>query len=268
VLNMVKKQNERTRIFLPVLNPTMVDGTPITREFIEKYGSGLRGKSVNLDHNFDEKGFVASNIAIGDVSNVFYDPEGNLYSQMDVFNDVYGEIKEEIEGCSFEWNPNPSGTDGIMRGIALCRYSTPKVEFARSKPISEVFASIMNQKQSDNMIDVSKLTDEEKKELANALLPQVKELLASEMKPGEGEGEGEQKPEAKPEGESAPQENALAEVMKSIDTSLKTLIKSSEATQQQVGILASTMKPKTGGNPPAGGGNNDPPAHRSANLGL
>jgi len=261
VLNM----EERQCIWIPVLDECTIDGNPIDKEFIRRYGPSLQGKPVNLDHNYDQNNNVISSIAIGEVLKILFDEEDRLYAIISIFGDVWSLIKDEVKGCSFEWNPNLSRTDGIMGGLALCRLSNNKVPFASFSEIYNVLASKM--KQSDNMIDVSKLTDEEKKELANALLPQVKELLASEMKPGEGEGEG--KPtETKPDGESAPQENALAEVMKSIDTSLKTLIKSSEATQQQVGILASTMKPKASGNPPAGGGNNDPPAHRSANLGL
>jgi hypothetical protein len=258
----------RTKIMLPVLNPTTVDGTPITKEFIERYGPGLRGKPVNLDHNFDEKENVVSNIAIGEVSEVIITDESNMYAELEVFSDIYSAIRDEIKGSSFEWNHNPSGTDGVMKAIALCRVSNPKVEFARSKPLYEIFASVMpdlKSQQSDNMIDISKLTDEEKKELAVVLAPQVKEILASEMPPTPAEPPVEPQTPAEPTDEVSNKE--VLDAIQKLTASIETNTKATEAVKKDVEILASSM-PKGKGVPPAGNGSGGGEQQRSANLGL
>jgi|GEM_PF-6748738 len=111
-------------IWRKVLEPTVIDGRDITKDWIMRYGPTLKGKPANIDHNY----FNASNLAVGDVKEVAINPEtGELYAKIYIFDDVYESIKDKIKGVSIEWNANPSGDDGIFRAVAICVDTQPKV---------------------------------------------------------------------------------------------------------------------------------------------
>ncbi|MBP2201922.1 hypothetical protein J3E07_001362 [Methanococcus voltae] len=141
------------KLFLPVLNITNIDGFEITEEWLSKNYETLRGKPVNIDHNYDKK----SNYAVGHVSEIILSKTNELYAVVEVFEEIYG-LKSNLKGCSIEYNENTSGEEGIIRALALCFETIPKVEFAKSTgniDVAEILASLndKNKKSGKNNND-------------------------------------------------------------------------------------------------------------------
>ncbi|MCS3901595.1 hypothetical protein [Methanococcus voltae] len=139
------------KLFLPVLNITNLDGFEITEEWLSKNYETLKGKPVNVDHNYDKN----SNYAVGHVSEIILSKTNELYAVVEVFEEIY-ELKNNLRGCSIEYNENTSGEEGIIRALALCFETTPKVEFAKSNgniDVAELLASIKNEINEINEIN-------------------------------------------------------------------------------------------------------------------
>ncbi|ACV25351.1 hypothetical protein QIT38_gp11 [Methanocaldococcus fervens tailed virus 1] len=137
------------QIWMKVLEPTTIDGREITKDFIMQYAPTLKGKPVNIDHNY----FNASNTAVGEVKQVAVNPEtGELYALLEIFDDVYNQIKDELKGASIEWNANPSGDTGMFRAVALCVNTVPKVPTTMGTQ-AEVVAASPSHKSKMEVVD-------------------------------------------------------------------------------------------------------------------
>ncbi|MBP2143972.1 hypothetical protein J2127_001141 [Methanococcus voltae] len=154
------------KLFLPVLNITNIDGFEITEEWLSKNYETLRGKPVNIDHNYDKK----SNYAVGHVSEIILSKTNELYAIVEVFEEIY-DLKSNLKGCSIEYNENTSGKEGIIRALALCFETIPKVEFAKSSgniDVAEILASLNDKsKKSDGNKENNKENNSESKENKN-----------------------------------------------------------------------------------------------------
>ncbi|AAB98323.1 hypothetical protein MJ_0335 [Methanocaldococcus jannaschii DSM 2661] len=244
-------------IFLPVLNPTTIDGQEITEEWIKKYGPTLRGKPVNIDHNYYSNG----NLAVGDVVDVYFNPEGNLYAHIRIFDEIYWRLVDngiKIKGVSFEFNDDGVGEEGIMKGLALCLESDPKVDFARlveGNYVLEVLASIKRDSmdtKTQEKTEPKKIKDMTEEEFEKFLHEKIEQILASHKKENEDKD--------KSDNEDDKVVEILASKMDELVAVNKSVLKQLEEIRKaQKEILASAPVP------PSGSGNS---GHRRANLGL
>jgi outer membrane murein-binding lipoprotein Lpp len=114
-------------LLLKVLEPTKVDWKEFTKEELINLAPTLEGKPVNIDHNKIKLPFPD---VIGEVEKVFVNENGEIFAIVQIFDDVYDEIKDKITSCSFEWNPSPTNKESIFKGLALTLYSNAKVKSA------------------------------------------------------------------------------------------------------------------------------------------
>ncbi|MBM7408781.1 hypothetical protein [Methanococcus maripaludis] len=262
-------------ILIPVLDQTTVDGTKIDDEWLKTYGPTAIGKPANLDHNY----YNTSNKAVGNVDNVFFDPQGRLYAVISIFDEIYWEIDGHIKGCSIEWNTDPSGNEGLIRAIAICVNSTPKVDFAKGaiitevlasikeklddgsptpkgmftkKEITEMVASVKEKLKGDNMGEPQKISDMTIDQFNDHLKKEMTEIMAS-YKPQDGT------PGATPKegGEGGEPTEITASHINDLTATLKTVAKEIGAVRAENKEIMASIKTGAGanaGDPPGGSG--------------
>jgi len=245
-------------ILIPVLDQTTVDGTKIDDEWLKTYGPTAIGKPANLDHNY----YNTSNKAVGNVDNVFFDPQGRLYAVISIFDEIYWEIDGHIKGCSIEWNTDPSGTEGLIRAIAICVNSTPKVDFAKGSIITEVLASVKEKLtnfkakiEGDNMGDPQKISDMTLEEFNGHFKEQFKENMSEIMASFKPQDPGADPTDPKKEDDD-PKEITASQLNDAI-SAIKTATKEIGAVRKENAEIMASLKAGAGagaGNPPGAGG--------------
>ncbi|MBB6067874.1 hypothetical protein [Methanococcus maripaludis] len=242
------------QIFLRVLDQTTIDGQVIDDEWLKKYGPTAVGSPANLDHNY----YNTTNRAVGKIENIMFDYLGRLHAVVSIFDEVYWEIEEHIKGCSIEWNTDPSGNEGLIRAIAICVNSVPKVEFARGSAITDILASVKKKlEQGDNMGNEGKpekISDMTLDQFDEHLTSKIGEIMAS-FKPQDGT------PGATPKegGEGGEPTEITASDINGLTAVLKTALKEIGAVRKENGEIMASIKAGNGpgGNNPPGGDEGD-----------
>ena len=231
-------------LLLKVVEPTKVDWKEFTKEELIKLAPTLEGKPVNIDHNKIKLPFPD---VIGEVEKVFVNENGEIFAIVQIFDDVYDEIKDKITSCSFEWNPSPTITESIFKGLALTLYSNAKVKSAAI--LGHIVAS---RYEGENMTDTNETNQtqtqdkETKPETITLTKEELDRLITEKVSQAISNIKTEKPNEKHIEASSTDKLDVLTDRVNDLAASVKTLIKKMESSNK--GSIEASKLPNTKNN--------------------